>query len=89
MDRLRNNPDFPLMVTFCLWPASAPLCGRPKKVFWLCGLVFFVGIRVDLWQRGAIETGDLLNAAAGGLCDYLLWPLQSRRLCSNPKGLWP
>lgn len=87
MDWLRNNPDVPLMVTFCLWPVPALVCSRPKMVFWLSALIVFIGIRVNTWQYGEIEMGGLLHAAAGGLYGYLLWALKARLLRSNPKGL--
>ncbi len=89
MDWLRNNPEWPLWVTYCLWPVPALEFSRPRTVFWLCSIIVFVRIRLDTFQHGEIEMGGLVHAAAGGLYGCLLWPLKARLLPANPKGLRP
>lgn len=81
MDWLHNNPEWPL------WPVPALAFSQPRTVFWLCSLIVFTGIRVDMLQHGEIEMGGLVHAVAGGLYGYLLWALKARLLRANPKGL--
>ncbi len=89
MDWLQDNPDWPLWLTFCLWPAPALAFRRPRTVFWLSSLIVFLGIRVDTFYHGEIEMGGLVHAASGGGGGYLLWAVKDRVFCPIPEGPVP